>query len=150
MKEFILLLREQSHPYVIEMIDRSTLEEKIQTERSNQDFFKRLKYVGDDHEEFYIIALNKRKIIGVTTLKMSPFASQPSTVWVMGVSTDEKYRNQGIAAMMIEETFSYADKNDLTVLLSSYTQDGEMYLPAVISRVSQKYPSVLVKKSDDY
>lgn len=54
------------------------------------------------------------------------------------ISTKESYRNSGFAKLVIDFTFKQLH-NERTIILSSFTEDGENYIKEHVYRVMKKH-----------
>jgi RimJ/RimL family protein N-acetyltransferase len=123
-------------------MNSNQLHTQIGVHRENRKFWDRIKYVSTQAGEFYITAVVGERIVGVISLQFNPH--NPNQVWVMGVSVDPQFQNQGIAGMLVRELFAWASGLNHEISLSSMTDQGKQYLSALIQRLKQEYPSVVV------
>jgi len=56
------------------------------------------------------------------------FEESDASIWIIGVSTNPEYRNQGRAKKLMKALYDYADSNNKGVIHGTYTEDGEKYL----------------------
>ena len=129
----------------IEHMTSNQLHTHIGVHRENRKFWDRIKYVSTRGSEFYITAVVGERIVGVTSLQINPY--NRSQVWVMGVSVDPQFQNQGIAGRMLRELFVWAEHTQHEISLSSFTDQGQQYLVGVLSRLAHAHPRVSVKYS---
>lgn len=71
---------------------------------------------------FSILELNK-KIVGLSELKKDP--NSDKNFWLMFISIDPKYQGKGYSHKLIDELFSFLEKNAESVTLSFYSDEGE-------------------------
>lgn len=82
----------------------------------------------------------------------TPSIGKPDMVnWLMSLQVDKNYRNIGIASKLIEQSFQYFDKKDVSnVLISSYEKDGLKYIRHKIIKEALKYPHIKTVESLNY
>lgn len=105
-------------------------------------------------ESIYFLAFDKEKIVGMLHIKIggTPSIGKPDMVnWLMSLQVDKYYQNIGIASKLIEQSFQYFDKKDVSnVLISSYEEDGLKYIRHKIIKEALKYPHIKTVESLNY
>ncbi len=96
--------------------------------RKDKTIFHRIKYLiaSEIKNEILIVALINNKIVGISGMQINPYNN--NEIWVKYVSVDKDYQNQGIGRKLIELTYDYSKHNNYEVILSSFTNDGELKL----------------------
>ena len=84
---------------------------------------------------FSILELNK-KIVGLSELKKDPKSDK--NFWLMFISIDPKYQGRGYSHKLIDELFSFLEKNAESLTLSFYSDEGEKRIKRKIEEKSIK------------
>ena len=88
-----------------------------------------------DSSYFSILELNQ-KIIGLSELKKNP--NNDKNFWLMFISIDPKYQGRGYSHKLIDEFFSFSEKNAESLTLSFYSDEGEKRIKRKIEEKSIK------------
>lgn len=131
-------------------IDGDTMYQRFFSDgpRSNRDLFDRIKYLNVSEmqkEDHFVCHTAEGKIIADLAIQQSPY--ETDVIWLKHVSVDPKYRNQGIASELMRRCFEHMSNEGKTLELSSLSEEGKAYLPALIRRLRSEYPEVEVLKS---
>jgi GNAT superfamily N-acetyltransferase len=89
-------------------------------------------------------------IVGLVTLQKSPYKEQEDIIWVSGIDVDSKFRDRKIGKLLVEKIFQYADDNNLTLQLSSYTikdNESRSKIRGITKKMMEKYDKVKVLDS---
>ena len=82
--------------------------------------------------QYGICAFSGNEIVGIAGLENDP--DKPNTVWSIYVSVDPAYRRRGIAKKLLQHQYRYIRDHELTLVRSSYTQDGKAFLKPFVDR----------------
>lgn len=98
-------------------------------------------------DNLYFVAIEKKMVVGLICLSFEDHGwfGYPECKWsMMNIGVDKKYRNKGIAKILIENMFRFSDENNITgISQSSYSEDGIKYIEPIFKKVSSIYPNVI-------
>lgn len=98
-------------------------------------------WMYNDKKDFFVF-IDNDTIYGMIEMQQSPY--EDNVIWISFVSIDPKYRNKGIATLLIEQGILLCKKRKKDLLLSSYTEMGSKYLQTTITKLQKKYPEVKI------
>lgn len=76
------------------------------------------------------------EIVGLAQLEKSPY--KENCYWVSFISVDPAYQGNGYASKLIEEIFSFAKKENISLKASSYKEDGFLKLKDKLKQEAEK------------
>ena len=103
------------------------------------DVFKYLdlgELVNDPNSSYFSILELNKKIVGLSELKKDPKSDK--NFWLMFISIDPKYQGKGYSHKLIDELFSFLEKNAESLTLSFYSDEGEKRIKRKIEEKSIK------------
>lgn len=92
--------------------------------------------VQDPNSSYFSILELNQKIIGLSELKKNP--NNDKNFWLMFISVDPKYQGRGYSYKLIDEVFSFSEKNAESLTLSFYSDEGEKRIKRKIEEKSTK------------
>ncbi len=92
--------------------------------------------VQDPNSSYFSILELNQKIIGLSELKKNP--NNDKNFWLMFISIDPKYQGRGYSYKLIDEVFSFSEKNAESLTLSFYSDEGEKRIKRKIEEKSIK------------
>jgi len=87
-------------------------------------------------KKIYPVIEMKNKIIGLSELEQNP--DDESNYWFKFISVDPEYQNKGYASMLIEKIFEFAKKNNYSLTLSRYSEEGLQKLKNTVEKLIQE------------
>ncbi len=90
----------------------------------------------DKNKKFYPVIKESEKIIGLAELEENP--ENLKSLWLKFISIDPIYQNRGYSRELIKEIFDFAKKNNYSLELSFYTEEGEKKIKKIIEEISEK------------
>jgi hypothetical protein len=93
--------------------------------------------VFTEQDTTYFVCVNKtsKLLLGIAKLQNSPYKGEESITWLNYVSVDLNHRKKGIATNLMSLAANYLIKHNRTLLPSSYTLHGELYLKPVLEKL---------------
>lgn len=98
---------------------------------------KRFRYLYLGQGETHLVAMRGDDILGIVSLETNP--SQADELWFKQVSVDPDATGAGIASLLIDRAYQYAEEHGQKVVPSSFTKEGQRLKP-VFARLMKKYP----------
>jgi len=87
-------------------------------------------------ERFFPLIELEGEVIGLAELEKKPEDSK--TFWIKFLSIDSEYQNKGYASKLAEEIFRFAQKEDISLETSSYSEIGYQKLKSLFKRLAEE------------
>lgn len=112
---------------------------------ASSDLFDRIRYLNSSEmfKEYHFVCHTADDIVvGDLGLQQSPFEGEADLMWMKHVSVDKHHRQQGIATELMEAAIGYCREHGKTLQMSSYSDEGKLYLRPLVRRLRQDWPDV--------
>lgn len=119
----------------------------------SEDLFDRIRYLHSSEmfrEYHFVCHTMDDYVVGDLGLQQSPYKAEEDVLWLKHVSVDTNYRQRGIATRLLEASIRHAHEARKVLQLSSYSEDGKLYLKPLIARLRKEFPVVSITSSDPY
>lgn len=89
----------------------------------------------------YVVVYDGNRVVGMAGL-LEHSVRCDNSIGIAFISTHKKHRNRGIAKMLVDAVFKYAQDSGKNLANTEYEPDGEKYLRHIMHRTAEKYPKV--------
>lgn len=89
----------------------------------------------------YVVVYEGNRIVGMAGL-LEHAVRCDNSIGIAFISTHKDHRNRGIAKILVDAVFKYAQDTGKNLANTEYEPDGEKYLRHIMHRTAEKYPKV--------
>jgi GNAT superfamily N-acetyltransferase len=119
----------------------------------NENMFVDLPYLFDMEmlKESHFVCLAGNQLVGSLALQDDP-GNSGQNVWLKHVCVHPGFQNRGIASQLMANCFQYLDTSTSyhSLGVSSFSEEGILYLPQKIEDLSAKYPRIQIVWPGNY
>mgnify|MGYP002651515285 CR=1 FL=1 len=115
----------------------------FQEQKNNQDYVDKnfkyldLSYKGIDADSVFTAFSDDGEVMGMLQMGKSPY--EKNLYWMKFVTVHPKFRQQGVARLLLSSLFSYLEKIEgAEVELSRYEPEGEVMI-SMVTELAQNY-----------
>lgn len=113
----------------------------------DETLFDRIKYLhpNEVYHETHLFAFDGEHVVGDVGLQNNPY--DDSEIWFKHVSVDSEHRNKGVATALIAKSVDYVLSQKKHLGLSSFSDEGELYIKKIFRQIHEDHPNLLTRNS---